>query len=40
MTKVLLSLGSNLGDSIDILNHAIDDIKGKDGIKGKSISFL
>lgn len=38
MTKVLLSLGSNLGDSIDILNHAIDDIKGKDGIKKVKVS--
>ena len=38
MTKVLLSLGSNLGDSIDILNHAIDDIKGKDGIKKVEVS--
>ncbi|MBQ8024562.1 MAG: 2-amino-4-hydroxy-6-hydroxymethyldihydropteridine diphosphokinase [Succinivibrio sp.] len=38
MTKVLLSLGSNLGDSIDILNHAIDDIKGKDGIKKVVVS--
>ena len=38
MAKVLLSLGSNLGDSIDILNHAIDDIKGKDGINKVKVS--
>lgn len=38
MTKVLLSLGSNLGDSIDILNHAIDDIKQHDGIKNVVVS--
>lgn len=38
MTKVLLSLGSNLGDSIDILNHAIDDIKQHDDIKNVVVS--
>ena len=38
MTKILLSLGSNLGDSIDILNHAIDDIKQHDDIKNVVVS--
>lgn len=38
MTKVLLSLGSNLGDSIDVLNHAIDDIKQHDGVQNVVVS--
>lgn len=38
MTKVLLSLGSNLGDSIDILKHAVDDIKNENDIKDVVVS--
>ncbi len=38
MTQVLLSLGSNLGDSIVILNHAVQDIKNTDGIEDVVVS--
>ncbi|MGN0894630.1 MAG: 2-amino-4-hydroxy-6-hydroxymethyldihydropteridine diphosphokinase [Succinivibrio sp.] len=38
MATVLLSLGSNLGDSVQIINDAIADIKGTSGIFNVCVS--